>query len=132
MQRLLAGHRTVGNWTLAQVCRHLADTINGSMDGMDLRNHRWKRRFFGGLLFRITLRSGIPRGFLVDARLTPPPDSELETSIAMLKRAIGRYQSFTGALQPHPLFGRLSRRNWDRMHRLHCAHHLGFVLPTGS
>ena len=32
VERLLAGHRTVGNWTLAQICRHLAGVLRRHID----------------------------------------------------------------------------------------------------
>jgi hypothetical protein len=123
-------HRTVGNWTLAQVCRHLADTINGSMDGLDLSRHRFKRFFLSKRLLQYTFRHGIPPGYTVDPRLNPPPDVTLEASVAALERAIARYQSYEGRLRPHPLFGDLSRGTWDRLHCFHGAHHLSFVIPS--
>ena len=32
VERLLAGHRTVGNWTLAQICQHLAGVLRRHVD----------------------------------------------------------------------------------------------------
>src|SRR5436305_3023412 len=32
VERLLAGHTTVGNWSLAQICRHLATTARRVVD----------------------------------------------------------------------------------------------------
>ncbi len=125
-------HRTVGNWTLAQVCRHLADTIDGSMDGLDLSRHRFKRFFLSKRLVRHTFRHGIPPGYTVDPKLNPPPDVTLEPSVAALERAVARYQSYEGRLRPHPLFGDLSRGTWDRLHCFHGAHHLSFVVPSGG
>jgi len=124
-------HRTVGNWTLAQVCRHLADTINGSMDGLDLSRHRFKRFFLSKRLLRYTFRHGIPPGYTIDPKLNPPSDVTLEASLAALERAVARYQSYEGRLRPHPLFGDLSRGMWDRLHCFHGAHHLSFVIPSG-
>ncbi len=129
VQRLRRGHRTLRNWTLAQVCRHLADTIHASIDGFDLRRHRIKRWFFRRPLLAYTYRFGIPAGYTVDPKLTPPAGVDLEASHTRLEQAIRRYQTHGGPLHPHPLFGRLSRAGWDRMHRFHCAHHLSFVLP---
>ena len=127
---LIPAHRTVGQWTLAQVCRHLADTINGSMDGFDLRHHRFKRFFLSKRLLRYTYRHGITPGYTVDPKLTPPPQVNLDEEIARLERALERYRSYRGRLHPHPLFGDLSRVEWDQLHCFHCAHHLSFVIPT--
>ena len=48
VDRLLAGHRTVGNWSLGQICNHLAKGIQGSIDGFDVTHpgsfaSRWAR-----------------------------------------------------------------------------------------
>ncbi len=130
VERLQAGHRSVGNWTLAQVCKHLADSVNGSIDGFDLRRHRIKRALLAKPLLWYTFWFGIPSGYTVDPALTPPDDVRLDETSAGLREAIARYQRHDGTLAPHPLFGRLSRATWDRMQCFHCAHHLRFVLPS--
>lgn len=87
---------------------------------------QWKRR----VLLWFTFGLGIPEGVVVDPRLTPPEGVPLEESITALREAVLRYQRHEGPLCPHPLFGRLSRRAWDRLHRVHAAHHLGFIEPA--
>ena len=37
------------------------------------------------------------------------------------------YQSYADPFPEHPFFGPLSRHDWDRLHRIHCAHHLSFL-----
>jgi len=130
VRRLIPAHRTVRQWTLAQICRHLADTINGSMDGFDLRRHRFKRFFLSKRLLRYTYRYGIPPGYTVDPKLTPPPNVKLDASLAALEQALERYRSYRGRLRAHPLFGDLSREKWDELHCFHAAHHLSFVIST--
>lgn len=131
-QRLARGHQTLGRWTLAQICRHLADTVHGSIDGFDLRNHRIKRRLLRGWLWRYTVRWGIPENYTVDPALSPPAGVGLADELARLEEAVHRYRRHAGPLQAHPLFGVLSRTDWDRLHCLHGAHHLSFVLPVDS
>lgn len=129
VRRLEAGHRTVGQWSLARICRHLADTFDGSIDGFDLSVHRFKRRSLSRWMWRYTLRYGIPANYTVNANLTPPDDAALGDSILRLERAIERYRAHEGPLRPHPLFDRLSRDEWARMHCIHAAHHLSFAIP---
>jgi len=126
----MPAHRTVGRWTLAQVCRHLADTITGSMEGFDLRRHRLKRFFLSKRLLRHAYEHGIPAGYTVDPKLTPPPHVNLDEEAARLERVMERYRSYRGRLRAHPLFGDLSRAKWDQLHCFHGAHHLSFVIPT--
>ncbi len=126
---LAAGHRVVGAWTLGQMCRHLAQSFIGSMDGLDLSRHRFKRLFFRRRMLRTALTKGIPPGYTVDARLTPPAQVDTGEAVVALACAVRRYQDHDGALCEHPLFGNLSRDLWDQVHRVHCAHHLSFALP---
>lgn len=132
VRRLAPAHHTLGQWTLGQICWHLAVTVDASIDGMNLRNHRRKRRLIGLLLFRYTLRFGIPPNYTVDTALTPPSHVALSAAMMDLERSLLRYRQHTGPLRPHALFGRLSRSGWDRMHLLHAAHHLSFVIPANT
>ena len=125
-------HRTTGNWTLAQICKHLADSVNGSIDGFDLRQHRIKRTLFKRPLLWYTFRWGIPREYTVDPALTPPREIDIEAALTELTSAIERYTAHNGPLQAHPLFGKMPRATWDRVHLFHCAHHLSFVIPDGD
>ena len=77
--RLALNHRTLGRWTLAQICRHLADTIHGSIDGFDLRRHRFKRLIFRSLLLAYAYRWGIPKAYTVDPKLNPPEGLRLDS-----------------------------------------------------
>lgn len=125
-------HQSVGNWTLAQVCKHLADTIHGSVDGIRLGQHTLRRIFLGRVILRWTYKNGIPPGVTLDPRLNPPPDCDFENAFAELQRAVSRYAAYTGRLKPHPIFGRLRRKAWDELHCFHCAHHLSHIVPSGS
>ena len=129
VRRLLPGHRTIGQWTLAQICRHLADSFHGSMDGLDLSRHRIKRFFMAKQMLRHAIEHGIPRNYLVDPQLTPPPGLDLDDSVDALCEAIDRYVRHNGRLHAHPLFGRMDRPTWDRVHCIHSAHHLSFAIP---
>ena len=130
VRRLIPAHRTVGNWTLGQICRHLTNSFVGSMEGLDLRNHRIKRFFFRRQMLRYTLKNGIPRGWTVDQHLTPPPQVELDQAADALAGAVERYQHYDGRLHAHPLFGNPPRAIWDRIHCIHSAHHLSFAIPV--
>lgn len=113
-------HATLGNWSLAQICKHLADSFEGSMKGFDLRNHRWKRWFLRRRMLHYAFTKGIPRNTTVDPKLTPPSDVDLEAAVSAMAGAIERYVSYRGKLRAHPLFGRMSREVWDRVHCVHC------------
>ncbi len=130
VERLRNVHHTVGHWSFAQICKHLADSVHGSIDGFDLRRHRIKRFLFAKVMLRYAFRYGIPPGYTVDPHLTPPELIDIGVAIEELRQALERYQRHRGPLAAHPLFGKMPRDLWDRIHRIHCAHHLGFVIPT--
>lgn len=130
VRRLRGAHHVTGQWSLAQTCHHLADSLNGSMDGFRVSRHRIMRVLFGRLALRKVFDTGeIDPGFTVTDRLNPPPDADLDDAVERLRAAVERYRAHAGALAVHPFFGKLTRREWDRLHCIHCAHHLRRVVP---
>lgn len=77
-----------------------------------------------------TYRFGIPEQYRVDANIEPVAPVSDHDGANRLYEAIDRYAGHAGPLRPHPLFGRLTRRQWDRIHCIHGAHHLSFVIPA--
>jgi hypothetical protein len=133
VERLRRSHRTTGRWTLAQVCRHLADSFNGSIDGFGVRNHRVMRWLFGRrALQQVFAGETLGRGFTVTKNLDPPETCDENDCVEALAQAIQRFTDTSGPLHFHPFFGDLTRPEWDRLHRIHCAHHLSFVVPCAD
>lgn len=132
VHHLVPAHETVGNWSLGAICKHLEDSFTGSIEGFDLRNHRIKRFFMKRKMLEVALTKGIPLNYTVDPNITPPPHVDLQAGVTGLAGAIERYMSYDGRLRAHPLFGRMPRETWDRVHCVHCAHHLSFAIPLES
>jgi hypothetical protein len=131
VERLRAGCRMVGRWSLGQICRHLADSFDGSVNGFGVRRHWLMRTVFGRVAIRRVFATGrIDAGFTVTERLNPPESAPLDESVARLAAALDRYRSHDGSMGIHPFFGRLSRAEWDRLHVIHSAHHLSFAIPV--
>ena len=129
VERLLAGHTPVGGWTLAQICNHLATGIRLTLD-VPVRPAEptreqdvARRRFFG--------RSQFPEGMQAPiAVLVPRADLDAHEEARSLRHEIARFASCAGPFPAHPLLGPLTRAEWTRFHCMHCAHHLGFVVPS--
>lgn len=128
----MSNHRTLGHWSLGQICAHLANSFHGAIDGFDLSRHRLKRTLFRRWLRWYTFRWGIPENYLVDPNLAPPSEVKVQEGLEALSTAIARYQNHAEPLQAHPLFGRMPRAVWDRMHCVHCAHHLSFAVSVDA
>lgn len=132
VRRLAPAHETIANWSLGQICKHLEDSFVGSLEGFDLRNHRIKRLLMKRKMLDVALTKGIPLNYTVDPNITPPSHVDLDEGIEGLARAIERYQGHDGRTHAHPLFGNMPRETWDRVHCVHCAHHLSFVIPMAG
>jgi Protein of unknown function (DUF1569) len=132
VERLLEGHTTVGGWTVAQICRHLATIMRRTVDlpastPLDASRQvgeEWKRQFF---------ESGVvPEGIPTSPSLLPADALDEREEAEGLRQAIAYYQASPGPVVPHVLFGVLTREEWDRFHCLHAAHHFSFAVPKGA
>lgn len=130
VERLLAGHTTVGTWSLAQICRHLATVMRRVVDLPASTPHdpsRWvseerKREVFDSGL----LPEGLPS---TEENLPTETLGEREEAEG-LRIALAYYKASPGPVIPHRLFGPLSKEEWDCLQLIHFAHHLSFAIPT--
>lgn len=130
VDRLREGHRTVGSWSLGQICQHLATVMRRVVDlpastpvdpSQRLPEERKQQVFRTGQL---------PEGLPAPPELLPDPAVTEEDGAEALRSAIAHFNaSATGPVVPHRLFGPLSKDEWHRLQCIHCAHHLGFALP---
>lgn len=130
--RLLAGHFTVGRWSLAQICNHLELAIRLPMEGVPVKWSWFYRRTVGPLARRVAFwLRWIPEAVRVPGVYLPPPSAlDAAREADALAATIDRFRSFAGPFDEHPLLGRLSGDQWRRFHCLHCAHHLSFAIPA--
>jgi hypothetical protein len=129
VERLLEGHATVGHWTLAQICRHLATVMRRVVDLPASTPHdpsQWvgeetKRQFF---------ETGIiPEGLPGPPEVLPGETLGAREEAEGLRQAIAHYRDAPGPVIPHRRFGPLTRPEWDRFQLMHLAHHLSFAVP---
>jgi hypothetical protein len=130
---LLAGHTTVGNWSLGQICDHLAGAVSISVDGVPMKAPWLVRRTVGPWIFRRILRKGrFPSGIKLPQKYAPRPGTGARAWAEALRAALARFAAHPGPLAEHPLAGPIPRGDWERFHCVHCAHHLSFALPAGG
>ena len=135
VERLLRGHTTVGNWSLGQICSHLAQGINFTIDGFPAEACLpWVVRQTVGrfLLWRILRRGRFVEGMPMPRKYKPAPGTDAQAEAESLRAALRRFAAHTGPLANHPLQGPVSRAVWERFHCIHCAHHLRFALPAAT
>lgn len=125
------GYEPLGNWSLGQVCDHLARGMHSSIDGFGFAAPLWVR--LGGRAMRWWLLwRGFPAGMSLEgeaaAALMPADDVSDEQGLEALHRAVNRLK-VDRSRQPSPVLGPMSPRQWDRFHFRHAELHLGFLVP---
>lgn len=127
------GYRKAGEWDLAQVCDHLAYFIEGSLDGFTFRVPWLLKVLFGRLaLWLILKQQRMKPGIRTPQKPLLAAGSDEAAAVGRLKQAIDRLQAHTGELHRSPFFGYLTPGQWRDLHLIHCAHHLGYLLPIVS
>jgi hypothetical protein len=132
VDRLLDGHTTVGNWSLAQMCRHLATVVRRTVDlpaSTPYDASRWfgeeqKRQFFE--------LGAVPEGIPTTAPVLPAEALHEREEAEGLRQAIAHYKGSPGPVIPHILLGYLTREEWDRFHCIHAAHQFSFAVPKAA
>jgi hypothetical protein len=129
-ERLSAGPvRSLGNWSAGQVFKHLALSMNNSIDGSSFKAPWWIRLGARMMLGRM-LKGKMPAGFKLpeSARAEIVADDSITTDEGLhaLREAIERQATQTHR-EPHGAFGRLSREQWEQLHLRHAEMHLSFL-----
>jgi hypothetical protein len=131
VDRLLEGHETVGNWSLGQICNHLANAVQLSVEGIPFRFPWITRTVVAPMIKGTMFRTGKMReGVKLPAKALPKAGLDARAEAEALRAALNYYARVTEPLASHPMFGAISRAEWDRFHCIHCAHHLSFARPT--
>jgi hypothetical protein len=123
-------YEKTGSWDLAQACNHLTYFIEGSLDGHPYRVPWFLKVLFGRLvLHRILKQRRMKPGGPTPQKPLPLPGDDEAAAVARLKQALQRLESHQGELHASPFFGYLTPQQWRDLHLIHCAHHLGFLIP---
>lgn len=130
VDRLLVGHDTVGRWSLGLACNHLTKAVVGSVDGYGFKAPWLIRKLVTPLAWRRILGSGrMPEGVKVPGSHLAESSLDARAEAEALRAALRGFASHTGAMADHPFFGPLSKDDYEKFHRIHCAHHLSFARP---
>jgi len=133
------GYDRAGNWSLAQVCSHLADWMAFPLDGFPrapapIRALLWAmKNTVGRRQLRKILDSGsMPAGGPTMPQTVAGAGGDESAAIERLRRTVARFRSHSGPLHPSPLFGALDKETATRLQLVHCAHHLSFLVPKAG
>lgn len=134
LDALTAGETEVlGNWSLAQICRHLASAFNSSIDGVSFRASWHVRVLAKTFLKKRFLHQKLSPGFKIPGsakkQFEPEESLDLNEQAEALREAIGRVKSDKSRAQ-HPFFDQLSTQQWDQFNLRHAELHMSFVKPS--
>ena len=124
-----------GNWDLYQMCDHVADAMERciSPGGFGFGMPRPIQTVARTTVLPLVLWTGrIPAGTKVPEHRIPNPVGDGERSVARFDQSARQFESHTGSFAPHPFFGRLTGEKWRRVHLIHIAHHLGYLVPAAA
>lgn len=131
VERLLAGHETVGKWSLGQMCNHLAATLIYSVEGMPVQAPWVIRATIGRLARRsILVRGKMMEGLPLPQKYLPKPGLDARAEAEALRAALYLFAAHGGPYAMNPIMGRITPEEWARVHCVHCAHHLSFARPV--
>ena len=106
---LLAGYDRGGNWSLGQVCQHLATSLRLTIEGWPVRAPWLVRRTVGPLLREAGALHGTNAGrdeAPQEAGLTPGSELDDRAEAEALQGPLRYYQGCTDPFPEHPMFGR--------------------------
>ena len=130
-ERLSCGPvKTLGNWTPGQVYKHLATAFNGSIDGLP-DSFPWYIRLIGRVFKKRIMAGSMPAGLKLPAdfaKVVLPEPTADDVGLAALRAAVARLKREPGRAK-HPVFGEITKEEWDRIHHMHSKLHMSFLMP---
>lgn len=121
--------RHLGNWSLGQICEHLAKAIEYEIDGPPFAVP-WYLRMVGPWLKKRIITRPMKPGFKLpkSAAVYLPVNTDAAEGIERLEQAIARYLQ-SSSLKPHAIFGPMTREECDQLNFRHAEMHLSFIVP---
>lgn len=120
--------KTLGNWSPGQIYQHLANVFNGSIDGFP-RAFPWFMRAMARIFKNKLINGPMPAGLKMPDKLAKavmPEPTSAEVGLANLHAAVSRLKQDPHRAA-HPVFGQISKEEWDSIHLKHASLHMSFL-----
>jgi hypothetical protein len=123
--------KALGNWSAGQIFRHLAFAYNGSIDGLTM-TFPWPFRMIARVFKKKLISGPMPAGYKLPAaaaKAVTPGETPTEEGLAELHAAVKRLEREPHRAK-HPMFGDLSKEEWNQIHLKHASLHMSFLVPA--
>lgn len=121
--------QTLGNWTQAQNYKHIALSLETSIDGSSFMLPAPARWMMSLLMKKRFLTNTIPAGFKTAKQMIASETTSLEDALGDLRSAIARGKSEPNRAI-HPGFGKIDREEWDQFSLRHAEEHMSFLVAS--
>jgi len=125
--------RTTGKHSFAQILKHLAITHDMATGKTKAPRPPFLMRLMMPFLKGMILNGPVKPGFKLSAAAEeffwPSQEVDVQEAMAHFKQSVENYKK-NGPLEVHPIFGKATREQLDRLICGHCAMHLSFVHPA--
>lgn len=135
------GYQQTGQWNLTQTCQHLTDWIRFPVEGFPtqpllmrtvlaiMRNTIAKSQF-KRMLASDTMRPGLPTmPATVYAAKSLEDETEMHRAAELFKIKVRQFIDHQEGVHSSPLYGAMDKSTAEHLQRIHCAHHLSFLVP---
>lgn len=113
VERLLGSCSTVGNWSLAQICRHLSTALRVTAD-LPATTPQDPTLWIREELRRQIFESGqLPEGYSAPAAVIPKETLGERGEAEGQRESIAYYKASDGPVIPHLYLGPLTKAEWD-------------------
>ena len=125
---------TLGEWSLAQIFVHCAQSVEFSMEGFPEHKSDFFKATAGSMAFAAFSSRGEMIHGLDEAIPGAPSlnaDTEIHFAYDRFRASMLAFQDFQGELAPHFAYGRLSKVEYERAHAMHFYNHLDEIQVGG-
>jgi hypothetical protein len=116
-----------GPWSLPQVLAHCAQSVEMSISGYPSPRGWLVRRVAGPLVMRRSLRRGfLTHDLAAEIPGAPPLGApSIGEAVGRLRAALAAFEAHQGPLAPHFAYGPVEKAQYEALHAMHVADHLG-------
>lgn len=119
-----------GNWTPSQILGHLSDSIEFVLSQKKgaFEIPEWIQNTFGKLiLWKFFAQGYMDKGLPNPIQKVVPDSKDIENERVRLLSLMDQFENHRGTFNSHPVFGKLNKEEWNKLHLLHCENHLKYL-----